>query len=551
MAARAAYRSAAPVRRSTTGSVMLTPSLICPELIGRGDALNALVERQRAAARGRGSFVLVSGDAGIGKTRLVRAFRESLSNGRAAVGAGGYGEFANLPYAGIAEALRGLGSPEAFDALQTRAEQFDALQQRIALLCARRNVVIVLEDIHWADDASLAFLLHLTRSVAPMRLLVVATYRADELHRSHAAAPYIARLLREPATQRIGLEPLSRPDMQHFMRATTAGQPRLSRTDLDEIAERSEGNPFFAEELLKNVYERRDATTPAALPLTIRAAVAERLALLDMESRSVLSLAAIMGRTFDATLIAEIAERPVRDVLAVLRAARDLQIIDEHAGDPPVFAFRHALSREAIYADMLVSEVRPLHGRIVGALERQDSGAMITDLAYHAWAARDAARCVRYNERAGDDAEAVHAYSDALRCYERALDGAEDDSARARLLAKAGTASSQDGNPDAAVRLYQAAADACERAGERERLTQLYHQMAAEAHAAGESERAIAILPTRYARTWRRRCDVVARMAGCNARFSLPRSRRARKRVRTYRPMRCCYKRAERRADLL
>jgi DNA-binding CsgD family transcriptional regulator/tetratricopeptide (TPR) repeat protein len=472
---------------------MLTPALVCPELIGRSEALEALAERQRAAARGHGALVLVSGDAGIGKTRLVRAFRETLTNGRAAVGAGAYGEFANLPYAGIAEALRALGSHAPLETEASRAEQFASIAKRIEEMCGRRNVVIVLEDIHWADDASLAFLLHLARAIAKLRLLVVATYRSDELHRNHAAAPYIARLAREAVTQRLTLDPLARADMQRFVRATLEGHPRLPRTEIEEIVERSEGNPFFAEELLKNVYEHRGAAG-ATLPLTIRAAVTERVMLLDSDARTILSLAAIVGRRFEAAFIAEIAERSTADVLAVLRTARELQLVDEFSTDPPTFAFRHALSREAIYADMLVSEVRPLHGRIVAALEHAGSDESIADLGYHAWAARDAQRCVRYNELAGDQAEALHAYSDALRSYERALEGADDDATRGRLLAKAGASSSQDGNPDAAVRLYQAAADAYERAGERDRLTQLYHQMAGEAHAAGDSERAMTIL---------------------------------------------------------
>lgn len=490
-----ARRSEDAERRSRWAPRMLTPTLVCPELIGRREALDALAERQRAAARGRGSLVLLAGDAGIGKTRLVRAFRETLSNGRAAVGLGVYGEFANLPYGGVAEALRAVGSHAPLATEATRAEQFAAVQRRIEAVCARRNVVIVLEDLHWADDASLAFLLHLSRSIAKLRLLVVATYRSDELHRTHAAAPYIARLAREPVTHRVALEPLDRADMQRFIRATLEGHPRLPRAEIDEVTERSEGNPFFAEELLKNLYEHR-GTSPASasLPLTIRAAVAERLTLLDSEARAVLSFAAIVGRRFEAAFIAGIADRPVPAVFDVLRAARDLQLVDEFPTDPPSFAFRHALSREAIYADMLVSEVRPLHRRIVSALERRDSDETIADLGYHAWAARDPQRCVRYNERAGDRAEALHAYSDALRAYERALEGADDDATRGRLLAKAGASSSQDGNPDGAVRLYQAAADAFENAGERDRLAQLYHKMTGEAHAAGDTERAMAVL---------------------------------------------------------
>ena len=274
---------------------MLVSALVCPELIGRRAELEALAERRRAAAAGHGAFVLISGDAGVGKTRLLRAFRETLAGGRATVGAGGYDEFANLPYGAIIEALRGAGSLKPIVAERTRAEQLAALAERLATTCASRNVVLLLEDVQWADEASFAFLLHVLRSLATQRLLVVATYRSDELHRAHVATPYIARLARDPHTVRIALQPLGVPDMQRFVRATLDGRARLARRDIDEIIERSDGNPFFAEELLKNALEHVDAHAGhGALPLTIRAAVAERLKLFDAPALAVLSLAAVV-----------------------------------------------------------------------------------------------------------------------------------------------------------------------------------------------------------------------------------------------------------------
>ena len=474
---------------------MLTPALLCPELIGRRAELDALAERRRAAASGHGALVLISGDAGIGKTRLLRSFRESLTGGRAAVGAGGYDEFANLPYGAIVEALRGLGSRKPLTFERTRAEQLAALASRLAATCARRNVVLLLEDLHWADEASFAFLLHLMRSLATLRLLVVATYRSDELHRAHIATPFIARLARDPLTFRIALEPLSAPDMQRFVRATLDGRPRPARRDVDDIIERSEGNPFFAEELLKNSLEHVDtATARGVLPLTIRAAVSERLKLLDAQAHAVLSIAAVVGRRFDARFIATIAGLPLGTVFEVLRGARDLQLIDEFPTHPISYAFRHALTRDAIYADMLLGEVRPLHLRIVAALEREGAERSIADLGYHAWAARDADKAVRYNERAGDDAEALHGYADALRSYERALEFAHDDVVVGRLLEKSARSTAHDGNAMRAARLAQAAIERYRRARRDDRVAELYYFVAGELHAAGESDRAMEFL---------------------------------------------------------
>ena len=474
---------------------MLTPALVCPELIGRRGELDALAERRRAAAAGHGSLVLISGDAGVGKTRLLRAFRESLTGGRATVGAGGYDEFANLPYGAIVEALRGVGSRKPLASEHTRAEQLAALVDRLAATCARRNVVLLLEDLHWADEASFAFLLHLMRSLATLRLLVVATYRSDELHRSHVATPYIARLARDPLTYRIALEPLRAPDMQRLIRATLDGRARLARRDIDEIVERSDGNPFFAEELLKNALEHLDVPSPSgALPLTIRAAVAERLKLLDAQALSVISLAAVVGRHFDARFLAKIAGLPLTAVFDVLRDARDLQLIDELPTHPVSYAFRHSLTRDAIYGDMLLGEVQPLHLRIVTALEREGTERHVADLGYHAWAGRDAGKSVSYNERAGDDAEGVHAYADAVRSYERALEFALDDAVRGRLLEKTARSTAHDGNAARAARLAQAAIDAYRRSGSGGRVADLYYFVAGELHAAGESDRAMEFL---------------------------------------------------------
>ena len=391
-----------------------------------------------------------------------------LPGGRATVGAGGYDEFANLPYGAIIEALRGAGSRKAVAAERTRAEQLAALAERLAATCASRNVVLLLEDVQWADEASFAFLLHILRSLATQRLLVVATYRSDELHRAHVATPYIARLARDPLTFRIALQPLGVPDMQRFVRATLDGRARLARRDIDEIIERSDGNPFFAEELLKNALEHVEAHAGhGALPLTIRAAVAERLKLLDAPALAVLSLAAVVGRRFDAGFIAKIAGLPQAAVFDVLRAARDLQLVDEFPTHPISYAFRHSLTRDAIYADMLLGEVRPLHLRIVDALEAEGAEHHVADLGYHAWAGRDAERSVRYNERAGDDAEAVHAYADAVRSYERALEFALDDDARGRLLEKCARSTAHDGNASHAARLAQAAIETYVRSGSR------------------------------------------------------------------------------------
>lgn len=475
---------------------MIVQPLVSPVLVARSEELAELAERRRAASRGHGSLVLISGDAGIGKSRLVAAFRETLSNGRAAIGVGLCREVGNVPYAPLTDAVRALGLTAAIPSAASRPEQLAAMTAAIRRACERRNAVLILEDLHWADEGTLSFLGHLSPAIGPMRLLVVATYRSDEVRGAQAAAPSIARLVRARGNAHLALRPLRPADTRSLLRHAIAGRASLDSAELEQIVERSEGNPFFAEELLTGALERRERGGRAMeLPLTIRSAVAERLGALDAASRRVLVVAAVLGRRFEAQLLAEIAELPLPEILAVLHGARDLQLIDElrTASNAIVYAFRHALIRDAIYDEMLALELRPLHARILAALELRD-GASANDLGYHAWAALDAERCVLYNERAGDEADALHSYADAIACYERAMFGAQDGTVRARILEKAARSCGRDGKPTRAMRLYEAAAEERERVGDAAGLVELYQAMCSEARLAGDNERAMTIL---------------------------------------------------------
>ena len=475
---------------------MIVRPLVCPVLVARRDELDELIERRRTAARGHGSVALVAGDAGIGKSRLVAAFRDTLSNGRAAIGVGLCREVGNIPYGPLADALRGLDPAAVLPIAPTRAEQLAAMLAGLRAICTRRNAVLIFEDLHWADDGTLSFLTHVLPELAAMRLLIVATYRSDEVHGGQAAARYVARVARDRGNAHVMLGPLQPAETRSLIRYAIAGRATLDASAIEEIVERSEGNPFFAEELLKSALERRERSgVRSELPLTIRSAVNERLIGLEPGARRLLVLAAVLGRRFEAEFLAEIADRPLCDVLDVLHRVRDLQLVDElrTPAQAIAYAFRHALIRDAIYDEMLALELRPLHARILTALERQ-AAAAANDLGYHAWAALDAERCVRYNERAGDEADALHAYADAVRCYERAMHGARDDAVRRRLLEKAARSCARDGKPARAMHLYEAAAEACERSGDPARVVELYQSMSSEARLAGDNERAMAIL---------------------------------------------------------
>lgn len=477
---------------------MIAGPIRCPVLVGRERELRSLIDLRLAAARGRGACALVSGGAGIGKSRLLAAFRETLTGGRAAFGLGLTREFGDAPYGPALSALEGIGCRIRLAPELTLGEQLAALVQGVVTAAQRRHVVLAIEDVQWADEGTLRFLLYLLPSLAHMRACLVVTYRSDELNEGHPAVPYLARFARTAAVHRIELEALPPAELRHALRLA-AGQRQLPATVLRDIVDRSDGNPLFAEELLKSALEHRlAAPSKHDLPFTIRAAVQERCSVLHDAERSVLFHAAVLGKRFEPQLLARICDRPISDVLPVLRRLCRLQLIDEPEAPSSTYAFRHTLTRDAVYGTMLADEIIPLHRSILSVLEECGAGAH--DLGYHALAARDARKTVRYNERAGDDAIAVHADADALRCYERALPGASGAAERARLLEKGAGAAARAGRADRAATLYEEAALAAEALGDEERVVRHYVAMSGQARLGGDTLRSREILHRAIAR---------------------------------------------------
>ncbi len=471
---------------------MAASLVTCPSLIGRARELRDLVDHRLRAARGRGGVVLIEGESGIGKSRLARAFRATLTGGRASFGIGYCRDSCNAPYGPFIDALASLGCHAPLLPARSRGEQAAALCESLVRSCRRRNTVFVLEDLQWADAGTLSLLLYVLPLIESLPLLLVATCRSDELNDGGSATSHVARLRRFAAP--VPLRPLKEHEVRQLIRGAAGPGLALARSELDEIVERAEGNPFFAEELLKDLLERRESgREPRALPLTIRASVLERISRLDAGDRQIAQCAAILGRSFESSVLAEACERMPAQVLSALSRLRDLQIIDEEAPAGDSFAFRHALTRDVIYQTMLAEEARPLHERVLRILERRD-GTSPHDIGYHAWVARDAIRCEQYNERAGDQADAVHAYTDAVRCYERALELAAGYDERCRLLSKAAASSERDGKAERALAFYAAASEAAEAAADTKRAAELRGAMAVATRLAGDSERALALL---------------------------------------------------------
>jgi len=446
--------------------------IVCRRLIGRRDELAYLNERRRAAGAAHGGLVLVAGEAGVGKTRLVAEFCAPLAKTRWRVARAGCPEFAQRPYGPLLDALGRIDAgAAALPPSASKHELFDAVSGAFARAAAHHAIVAVIEDVHWADTATLELLVHLAGRLDGMRMLLLVTLRPEEFHPEHPAYGGIAKLAHVPHAARIDLAPLDENERELFM-DDALGDIALADDVRRAVARTSEGNPFFIEELLKSAVELRGARDAAparhGVSPTLRATLTERLRPLSTDERRIIAQAAVIGARFDLGLLAETMSAPVDAVLPALRRARDFQLIEEEAGS--AFRFRHALTREAIYGGFLAAELRPLHRTIAEVLERApEDRRSVEALAYHWWAAGDAERAARYNELAGDAAAAVHAHDEAIAAYVRAgQSGTPDAAVRARLAEKIGDRHVALGEYDAAARAYTAAAELFRETGDAE-----------------------------------------------------------------------------------
>ena len=420
--------------------------LTCPVLIGRAaplEALEALIEQTRAGA---GATLLVSGEAGIGKTRLVERARERAEELNLQVLSGRCFEADRvIAYAPLVDLLPELrqsqlasaseGSGESPEVLQRRRTQ--AITQRITLQAQERPMLVVFEDVHWSDQASLEVVQQLARSSRSTPLLLVLTYRADEVNPDLRQT--LAALDRERLAVEVRLGGLDASQVGAMLRATL-GLDRPVRSDLVElVAGLTDGNPFFIEEVLRSQRAAGDlalvngqwswsAQGRVHVPRTVHDAVQRRTQQLGDTARRVLELAAVAGRQFDFELIVELSGRGQDEVLVALKALIAAGLVVEESAD--LFTFRHALTRQAVMQGLLARERRELHLRVAQTLERRhadDAGWLDErsgELASHCAQAEEWAAAFEYARKAGERALELYAPQAAIEQLTRAIEAA-------------------------------------------------------------------------------------------------------------------------------
>jgi DNA-binding CsgD family transcriptional regulator len=395
---------------------------VSPVLVGRAAEIAALGESWALARGGSPATVLIGGEAGIGKTRLVSHFTagveaEVLYGGCVDLSGGG------LPFAPFTAALRGHADTPAellsrdvqVDSDTARARLFEEVLSRFAGLCARQPVVFVIEDIHWIDRSSLDLLSFLVHSQqAAGALLCLVTYRSDELERAHPLRRSLAELDRIAWTRRMELPRLTRRAVGSLVGAIAGAEPAASL--VAGIYRRSEGNPFFAEVLL----DRQDQP---GLPESLRDLLLARVARLPKPTQAVLRMAAAEVGRSSHELLAAVSGLDDGALSAALRpaVAAGVLVID---GDG--YRFRHALISEAVRDDQLPGERAAAHRRYAQALAADRrlaaDGSGSAELAFHWHAAGDASRALEAAWQAAGDAGARLAYAERLDMLERVLE---------------------------------------------------------------------------------------------------------------------------------
>jgi DNA-binding CsgD family transcriptional regulator/tetratricopeptide (TPR) repeat protein len=444
--------------------------VVCPVLLGRDAYLDALRRLLDHSAAGSGATLLVSGEAGLGKTRLAaEARRGAAERGFLVVQGNCFEPDRSLAYGPLLDLLRGflaarsdeelrqaLGSaaPEVIKLLpelatrlpdaqptpalepeQEKHRLLEALAQVFVGLTARGPLLVVIEDIHWCDDTSLEALLTLARRVPSRAIVLLLTYRSDEVHAG--LRHFLATLDRARLASEWSLDPLSAPDVEAMLRAIFQLTQPVRSDFLDALYGLTEGNPFFIEETLKSLVEAGDiyyregrwdrkAVGELHIPRSVQDAVQRRAERLSAAAREVLTLAAVAGQRFDFALLQQVTGHDEAELLGLIKELIAAQLVVEGTEDQ--LRFRHALTRQAVYSELLARERRALHRRIAEALQHLYAECLdehLADLAYHSYEAGRWEQALDYSRRVGERSLAIYAPHAAMEHLTRALEAAE------------------------------------------------------------------------------------------------------------------------------
>ena len=490
---------------------MLPRSSSIAELVGRESELAVLRASLDQACTGMGGVALLAGEPGIGKTRLAEelAAEARLRGARVLWGRCYEGEGAPpfWPWIQIIraytreqdpsalrselgpgaadlarivpeprEVLPELSEPRPVETAAARFRLFESVTTFLkAAATARQPLVLVLDDLHWADAPSLLLLQFLAGELRAARLLVLGTYRDLEVGCNHPLTHTLAELTRSTVSQRVHLRGLGETEVARFVELIA--EREAPRTVVAAVAQRTEGNPFFVTEVVRLLVaegrlDRPETITPTSLgiPQSIRDVIGRRLASLSERCCGVLSIAAVIGREFGLAPLRMASRLSTEELFDALEEAETARVVAALSPIPGSYAFSHALIRDLLYDDLPTARRLRLHqlvGEALAAHYEADADAHLTELAHHfvqAAPTGDVARAVDYARLAGNRAMALLAYEEAVSHYESALQvaelqGAPDARRHCELLLALGNALRKQGEPERATETFRRAAE--------------------------------------------------------------------------------------------
>jgi tetratricopeptide (TPR) repeat protein len=438
--------------------------------VGRSEERSLLRQAVSRAVAGGGGVALIAGEAGLGKTRLVDEIAaEAKASGMFVVRGQCYDMEGSLPYIPFVEAIEygltvttedgfrsamgdagpeiarfvpkvrlaypDLPPPLALPSDQARHYMFESVCDFFGRAAAIQPMLIVLEDLHWADESTTQLLESVARRVARAPLLVIGTYRDVDLHPGHPFMRGIEHLSRLQTVSRITLKRLSATDVAGMLRALSGQEPPERLVQL--IYSETEGVPFFVEEVYRHLAEERRLTDAAGkwlpqveigeveVPETVRLVLGRRIDRIGETAQRILTTAACIGRTFTFEFLAGLAEEKEDDLLDALDEAERARLLVAQEGRQPHFVFAHEQIRQTLLGRMSFVRRQRLHRRVADTLERIHAGHLdehVSDLAYHLVQAGAGERAAEYLHRAGSSAAARLATPEALAFFARAAE---------------------------------------------------------------------------------------------------------------------------------
>ena len=460
-----------------------------------------------AANRGDGRLAVLSGEAGIGKTRLADELARLARQLGWAVLWGTCSEAElSLPYLPFVEALGnyldaqdtaavasrlgptrrelsqlfpqladGVAPAQPGESEQAKLRLFEAIACLLAVPADDQGMLLVVEDVHWADASTRELLDHLARRISGLRALVLITYRSDELHRRHPFVPTLQGWKRSGLTEVVELQPLAEQGVGEMLQAIL-GADRVDPELRDLMLERTEGNPFVLEEMLKEATEGAAGGRPTeswqvaidhgSIPETVRDTILLRVARLQPEHVGTLEAAAVLGRIFDYSTLAAVAQGVEDTVQSALAEAVAQQLLEEHPERPGRYRWRHALTQEAIYTDTVTPRRQAIHACAADVLSQRKGTAQV-DLAHHLLGAGRLEEAVPVCLRSAEDAERTAAFGEAISLLERILPHLTGPKERALTVCRIGRDHWLNGASSNAARYLHEGIEALEALAER------------------------------------------------------------------------------------